>query len=64
MPVIDRALASLITVKLVNEAQHGYLEGWAWTYLTACLATSCGYELARAVVEQVQEDLTPEREAA
>jgi hypothetical protein len=32
---------------------------WAWTFLTACLATFCGYDDARAVVDQVKYEGDP-----
>jgi len=36
-------------------------QGWAWTYLTACLATAVGYDEAREVVNQVQRSFLDER---
>ena len=36
-------------------------QGWAWTYLTACLATAVGYDEARKVINQVQREILDER---
>ena len=61
---LDPATTSLVTVALANQAHHGHLDAWVWTYLSACLALSHGYEVARAVLADVREALVCAREAA